>query len=174
VQDVYESAVPSPSLVEHSLASIDFSDAFAVDLPHGAFAQVDDLARACATFPRWVEFMMSLRNGIMRWFGVVTKAPADYVSTSSAAIVPGGYVGIFKVLSRDNDEILMGMDDKHLDFRFSLLLRQRGESQHAVATTAVRYRNVWGRLYFAVVKPFHRLIVPSWLRHGLARTPRAS
>ncbi len=66
-----------------------------------------------------------------------------------------------------DDELLLGGDDQHLDFRFSLLLRQGEASQDVFATTTVHFHNLWGRLYFFFVAPFHRQVIPAMLRHAL-------
>jgi Protein of unknown function (DUF2867) len=36
--------------------------------------------------------------------------------------------------------------------------------QQVTATTLVKTHNVFGRLYLAIILPFHRLIVPAMLR----------
>ncbi len=56
--------------------------------------------------------------------------------------------------------LIVGADDKHLDFR--AVLRVIGEDLQC--TTVVQEHNATGRAYFLVVKPFHRLIVRPVLR----------
>lgn len=71
---------------------------------------------------------------------------------------------IFPVLFRNENEIVMGANDKHLSFRASVLLAKAGDETDIFLTTVVRFNNFGGRLYFALIKPFHRLIVKSALR----------
>ncbi|MFI7668524.1 DUF2867 domain-containing protein [Nocardia sp. NPDC049526] len=52
-----------------------------------------------------------------------------------------------------------------LDFVVSVLV----DDGTVTITSLVEYRNHWGRGYFAVVRPFHRRLVP-WM---LARTARS-
>jgi hypothetical protein len=165
---VHAVALPSPSLVERALAPCHYSDAFAVRTPAATFGGVDNLARASAQLPRWVEQLMSMRNRVVRVFGLKTE-PEQLAVVASDVIVPGGSVGIFPVLARSVDEILMGLDDKHLDFRFSLRLSTGADGECATATTTVRFKNAWGRLYFFFVKPFHKLIIPAMLRGAIAQ-----
>jgi Protein of unknown function (DUF2867) len=64
--------------------------------------------------------------------------------------------------SPDRDrELILGEDDRHLDFRLSLLLRARpdGSGDELVATTVVRCHNALGRMYLALIAQFHRLVV---------------
>jgi hypothetical protein len=162
-------ALPTPSLVEGALEPCHYFDAFSLRAPLDTFGDVNTLARASAQLPRWVDWLMALRNRIVRVFGLKTEPAQPLQSGSEQGIVAGGAVGIFLVLERSADEILMGLDDKHLDFRFSLMLQTRTDGEHAIASTTVRFKNVWGRLYFAFVKPFHRRIIPAMLRAALAR-----
>jgi hypothetical protein len=161
-------ALPQPSLVQSALAPVDYVDAFSLEVPAGTFVDVDALARACTKLPRWVDALMWLRNRVVGRFGL--QVSHDRVQRDQeGSIRPGTAVGIFLVLARSDGELLMGLDDKHLDFRFSLLLRTSPQAERAIATTTVKFNNVWGRLYFAFVKPFHRLIVPAMLRTALKR-----
>jgi Protein of unknown function (DUF2867) len=100
--------------------------------------------------PAWVTSLLNLRNRIVSVFGLVHKPPAEI-----------GAIGMFPIVSQTADRVVLGFDDKHLDFRIVVNLRQ---AENAVLlTTLVQPHNVFGRLYLAVVKPFHRLIVPTML-----------
>lgn len=166
--------LPNPSLVERALEPRHYFDAFSLRAPHGTFGDVDALARASSQLPGWVDGLMLLRNRIVRVFGLKTEPAETPRGGPGQAIVAGSAVGIFLVLARSADEILMGLDDKHLDFRFSLILQTRADGEHAIATTTVRFRNVWGRLYFGLVRPFHKRIIPAMLRAALATCAQGS
>lgn len=77
-------------------------------------------------------------------------------------------IEFFAVQSENQDEIVLGEDDIHLDFRFSLLRQQTSKGLHLYATTAVHCHGRLGRTYLAVTEPFHRLVV----RTSLARLAR--
>ena len=40
--------------------------------------------------------------------------------------------------------------------------------QEVTASTAVRTHNLLGRIYLAIVKPFHRIVVPAMLAQAVA------
>ena len=63
---------------------------------------------------------------------------------------------------------MLGEDDRHLDFRASLLLRpcEAESGTELVATTVVHCHNVLGRAYLMVIRPFHHLVVRSNLRRA--------
>ena len=56
----------------------------------------------------------------------------------------------------------MGEDDKHLNFRTSIMIDKSKSTISLI--TLVHFNNVWGKLYFLPVKPFHRLIIRSLLK----------
>ena len=62
------------------------------------------------------------------------------------------------------DEVVMGFDDKHLDFRVVVDVATSGGSRNVTATTLVKTHNLLGRTYLAVIMPFHRPVVRAMLR----------
>ncbi|UZE22069.1 DUF2867 domain-containing protein [Pseudomonas sp. B21-056] len=87
-------------------------------------------------------------------------------------------VGIFKVYSTNQTEIVLGEDDKHLDFRISILCAEEAEqegSRQLVFSTVVQCRKRLGRAYILMIAPFHRLVVKaSLLRAARVGWPLAS
>lgn len=161
-------AVPLPpeSLAAASLPRIDYADAYLARLPAGRRYTLDQaVALVFATTPGWVKGLMQLRNALVRPFGLKVEPPQSSAAPGSP-LLPGAQAGIFRVFERRPDELL-GEDDRHLDFRVSVLLRDEGVQQWATITTVVCFHNALGRAYFAVVRPFHQLIVPALIRRAL-------
>ncbi len=71
----------------------------------------------------------------------------------------GGEVLLFPLLEESPYRVVSGLDDRHLDFRVIVTV----SSGVARCTTVVRHHGRLGRLYFAVVGPFHRRLVPRLL-----------
>ncbi len=99
-------------------------------------------------------------------------SPAPGNSTAQQSNPPGrpyypvgSRAPYFSVVARNEREIVTGEQDKHLDFRTSLLADLAGP--HLYCITAVRFHNRWGRLYFFFVKPFHRAIIRAMLKRLL-------
>lgn len=162
-------AVPLPtgSLVAGSLPRIDYADAYQAQLPAGRRSTLDQaVALVLATAPGWVQALMRLRNALVRPFGLKVDPPRASLG-GGGPLLPGGRLGIFRVIDRAPDELLLGEDDRHLDFRVSVLLQGEGAAQWATVSTVVACHNAWGRAYFALVRPFHRRIVPALLRRAI-------
>ncbi|MES2915795.1 MAG: DUF2867 domain-containing protein [Pseudomonadota bacterium] len=91
------------------------------------------------TLPRWAAALLRLRNTLVRPFGLKTGKPG---------------APIFPTCLETEDEIILGTDDRHLNFRIGLY-RQEGR---IFMSTWVRPHNLWGRAYLRLVMPFHILI----------------
>ena len=159
-----EVPLPAGSLVASAFAVTHYADAFAITLPPGVAADVDAIVRALpSAAPWWVDVLMRIRNRALRLVGLRTSRAADTAPANRAPLKPGDHAGIFTVFARTDDEILMGGDDRHLDFRASVLSRVEGERRAIVLSTVVHYNGSLGRVYFFFVRPFHRLIIPAML-----------
>ena len=75
----------------------------------------------------------------------------------------------FPVQWESNDEIVLGADDRHLDFRLSLLRRNSPTGTQLIATTVVHSHNAFGFTYLNAIRPFHHLVIRANLAH-FART----
>jgi hypothetical protein len=74
---------------------------------------------------------------------------------------------MFPVLSTSDHQVVLGFDDWHLDFRIVMEAAESKQGTRLRATTLVRRKNLFGRLYIALVGPFHRMIVPAALRSAV-------
>jgi len=107
---------------------------------------------------------MVLRNAIVAPFGL--KGAAEEVRTSETEI------GGFPVVSATDERVVLGFDDRHLDFRIVIdVLADRPTGQTLSVMTLVHRNNLLGRLYLAAVMPFHKLIVRTMLS-GIGRRAR--
>ncbi|MEP6721003.1 MAG: DUF2867 domain-containing protein [Variovorax sp.] len=135
------------------------ADAFAIDLPPGATHDVLALARFALTRPApWVERLLAVRDAIVSLFGL--KTSRDLRADNGAASPPR--VGFFRIYETLPDEVVLGEDDRHLDFRLSV---QRSADQ-LTAVTVVHCHNLLGRTYIRVIAPFHRKVVRSALNRA--------
>ncbi len=76
--------------------------------------------------------------------------------------VAGDRIGIFTLLQRTENELVIGDDDKHLNVTLSIYKNEK--TQVLTITTVVHIKNWLGRLYILPVIPAHRKIVPATLQ----------
>jgi hypothetical protein len=133
--------LPKNSLLNDFIAKGDFVDCYACASP----LDVDAVAAIAMSFPGWANFLLALRNIVVAPLGLKNSGPM------------GDAVGHFPLLKRNDQEVILGYDDSHLDFRIAVL-KQNGM---AYCATWVRTNNLLGKLYLKAIMPFHVLIVGS-------------
>ncbi|MBF9237208.1 DUF2867 domain-containing protein [Hymenobacter sp. BT683] len=161
--------LPPASIVRNSLPRVDFLDTFCLDFHLGRLLTASEAAQACfQQAPAWVLWLMRLRNALVKMLGLATTLPPG-LRALQRPLVPGDFVGPFRTFAASPSEVLLGLNDRHLDFRVSVLVAREPHATRVFMSTAVQYHNLAGRLYFAVVRPFHAAIVPAMLRACRAR-----
>jgi hypothetical protein len=139
----------------------DLADAFAVPIDAADVAKgIDNLARSALSDPApWIRLLLGLRDALVAGFRVKTTQEVRRAAIADHA----ERIDFFRILTRSDRELILGEDDRHLDFRLSLLVRARpdGSGDELVATTVVRCHNALGRVYLALIARFHRLVVIS-------------
>jgi len=114
--------------------------------------------RVMAKPPRWITALMSMRNSIVRFFGLKTENPnPDFENDNPVAYKVGDHIGIFKIEKIRQDELIVSTNDTHLDASFSLLVSK--DRQVVYMTSVVKTKRKLGDIYMFVIAPFHRLIV---------------
>jgi hypothetical protein len=159
-------AVPAKAtLARAAFDRIDLEDAWRVRVIPGM--PTDPAAWTEAIFhnsPRWVDGLLQLRDALVPLVGI---SPSD--------------ASAFDMLDRTEHELLLGSDERHLDFRGSVLV----DDGWVTLSTVVRLKNWRGRLYMLAVWPIHGILVRSMLHRaqyvlstdrvtGLARCSTAS
>lgn len=114
--------------------------------------------------PPWVEALLVLRNILVTPFGLKTSGESEPA--------PCGIIGLFPVLSETRDRLVAGFNDSHLDFRVVVDVAPCDLGQQITATTLVLTHNLLGRLYLAIILPFHRLIVRGMLQRAFLPSGR--
>jgi hypothetical protein len=140
-----------------SLAALDahdYADSFQVivdsELPSDPTYWTEKLLQ---DVPPLVARMMAARNAAMKPLGL--RVSGD----------PGALP--FPKLDETEEEVLVGLDDKHLNFRASIRVEPHGTMQAVTFETVVKFNGITGRLYFLPVKPMHKyVVIPRMLEHA--------
>ena len=168
---IIKSTFPSDTILLSQKTVYDYSDSYETAfLSHRK--EINSTSLAAAFFsgaPNWIKYLFLLRNKIVALFGLKTgDSLADRAQQlKNFKYHPGERLGIFKILYKNDQEIILGEEDKHLDFKVSLHVTPSLNQQQKFTlqiTTIVKYHNTMGRIYFACVTPFHRKIVKSILK----------
>ena len=138
--------LPTGSLLHARVSGTDFLDCYAVPSklsPRRAAEVITD-------FPGWAKFLLVIRRIMTTPFGLSNDGPGAENS-----------IGIFPVESESPKELIAGFNDRHLDFRISIM-QQDGR---VFLATWVHPNNIGGWIYLKAILPFHILIA----RNGLTR-----
>ena len=142
------------------MAGAQFRDAFCIVVDDSALDARLAAEKILARGPRWIEALMALRNRLVAPFGLKTPSRKERGSTDT--------VGLFSVISETPDRLVAGLNDKHLDFRVVVDVTACDHGQRVTTTTLVLTHNLLGRVYLAIILPFHRLVVRALLRQVVA------
>jgi hypothetical protein len=142
------------------LPDADWADCFEMDIPDRRLTAIEAARLSLGRMPGWVRQLLVLRNGLGRLVGLKTGAePASSPSESR--------IGMFPILSQSDRQVVLGLDDWHLDFRLVISVADFGPSgTRLTATTLVERKNLFGRFYIGLITPFHKMIVPTALRNA--------
>lgn len=154
---------PANSSIVGQFTDADLLGCYAIDLWSGTSLNMRLLATTMLESPpAWFRVLLFMRDTAIRLFGVKTSSQIRLGASQ------GDRIEFFPVQSEYQDEIVLGENEIHLDFRFSLLRQSTSNGPRLFATTVVHCHGRPGRIYLALIAPFHRLVV----RTGLARLAR--
>jgi hypothetical protein len=167
VRIVTTTEVPLESRLRATLVTANFFDAYEAPLIERGLSPTEIFLRSVAQTPRWVMTLMSLRNRIVRRLGLKDVGHlSDGVDKPVEAYQVGDRAGIFSILVKTETELLLGIDDSHLDVRVSVLKSVRGARATYVISTVVTVHNWLGRLYMVPVGRIHPVIVKALMRRA--------
>ena len=168
---ITKTEIPENSLLNTHNMTYDYIDSF-----QGQFVdkfQKIEITQIGKSFfssgPKWIDKLFTFRNNLVGLFGLKTsgKISDRQKMLDNFKGEKGERIGLFKVFDKTDDEIILGEDDKHLNFRVSLFIDKQNENKtdkKLIISTTVKFNNWFGRLYFLPVRPFHKLIVPTILK----------
>jgi hypothetical protein len=128
----------------------ELADAYEVALVPGV--SPDPAAWRTAVFggaPGWVRTALGVRNVLVGLIGVERADPSAFAPMATSA-----------------DEVLVGVDANHLDFRASVLVRETAGRGTVTVSTRAMPHNRRGRLYLVPVRRLHPAVIRSMLRRG--------
>jgi hypothetical protein len=141
------------------LTTIDFIDTFSTTNHRDDMKDITNLI--FNTSPKWLELLFKLRNNLVKIIGLKTDIPEDYNETFKV----GGYVKFFKIYSISNNQVILGANDSHLNFR-AIVENDTSKDYNIKVITLVQFNNKKGEFYMNIIKPFHRLVVKKMVKNA--------
>ncbi len=154
---VISQPIPKTAGIIQALPKVDFSDCFATTNKSDSLETIAHLI--FNNPPDWVKALFAIRNALVGLVGLKHRMPSDYHTRYEQ----GGYIGFFKIFLIEEGELVMGLDDKHLNFRVSIFDSAQ-ETYNIKVTTLVEYNNPLGKVYMSIIRPFHVMVVKSMVK----------
>ena len=160
--------IPKDSQIAKQQNGAYFSDAYHFETSYPERVSLEVWLAHMTTIPTWINFLMASRNKIVSLLGLKNlghlgaidkkKAIADYQK--------GDAVGIFTLNFITDNEIILTDVDKHLTVNVSVYKTHK-DNRFITISTVVHVHNFLGKIYMLLVKPLHKLIVPSTIKRAV-------
>ena len=148
--------LPEETLIAKNMASVDYYDSYMIKKKTDD--SIDKITRKILTLPGWINFALRIRYYlIVKPFGLSTGRFDDKTENSEENSEP------VPVIEKNENEIVMGSEDKHLYYRISVMKKEIEQGSEIYLNTIVRFKNIWGKLYFLPVRLGNKLVVKSLL-----------
>ncbi len=134
-----------------------YADCFSKSISSNGEADVDRFFDFMfCDYPWVVKAMLKMRDALVKPFGL-----------------RGGASFRDRIIERNDEEIVVGSVDKHLSFWVSLYCSPLADGRQTLSvTTVVKHHNLLGKIYFAVIWLFHKMIVGGLFRKACRKMSR--
>ncbi|MER7129697.1 DUF2867 domain-containing protein [Streptosporangium saharense] len=116
--------------------------------------------------PGWLRFLYWVRGGFVRLLGMRQEGnpAAGRAPMEEIPLVPGARASFFTVVEADPDRyVVAGVTESHLTAHLVVV----AEPGRFHVATVVHHHRWTGPVYFAVIRPFHHLVVRAMARAGV-------
>ena len=152
---------PAQSCVQSRIADAYFYDAWQVNAAYPELEPLEQYIRVMQDTPKWLDSLMRLRNLIGGIVGLKDLGVFSAIESNKpgASYSIGDRVGIFTLLERHAQEVLLGDEDKHLSVVVAVYMEESVSGTTKVTiTTCVHIKNCLGKLYMLPVTPVHHQV----------------
>ena len=167
---VVECEVPSASMlsrdvIEHAY----FHDSHRAPLSRRELGIINIFFGIFAHHPLWMKLLLIARNRVASLAGLdgPTASEILHVEIKDHYVV-GEKIGVWPIFALSENEVVVGRDNKHMDFRLSVLKVPDSDGTSVVVSTICSVHNLFGKLYLFFVVPFHRYGVRKLMARALA------
>jgi hypothetical protein len=166
---VIECDVPSSSALGRDLIeNADFHDCYRAPLARPELGIIDIFFALFGHTPLWMKLLLIARNAAARLAGLEVPTVGEIIKpTVRSEYYVGEKIGPWPIFFIGDHEIVAGRNNKHMDFRLSVLKAIDGDAISVVVSTVCTVHNVFGRIYLFFIIPFHRHGVRSLMSNAV-------
>jgi uncharacterized protein DUF2867 len=155
---VVECDFPSGSMLDRDLIAISyFHDSYRAPLNRPELGIVDIFFAFFGHEPLWMKLTLIARNAVARLAGLEAPTVAEIMTPEVRTNYSvGEKIGPWPIFFLGDNEIVAGRNNKHMDFRVSVLKAVDGVAPSVVVSTVCTVHNLFGKIYLFFIVPFHR------------------
>jgi Protein of unknown function (DUF2867). len=163
---IIEELIPRNDKIFISFGKVNYEDRFCLIHETKKIINIDFIVvKLIEIIPKWFDLLLNLRNVFARFFGLKTgKIGNIYKNSDKLIFKQDQMIGDIFIFFKDKNHLIAELKDKHLDFRFSIFIWQKEGITKVSLSTIVKINNSFGWIYIFFIKPFHRLIIPNFLK----------
>jgi len=168
--NVVECDVPSGSMLHHEVIErAYFRDSYRAPLSRKELGIIDVFFAIFAHHPLWMKLLLIARNRLASLAGLDAPTASEIFNiTIKDHYIVGEKIGVWPIFALSDDEVVAGRNNKHMDFRLSVLKVPDGDKINVVVSTICTVHNLPGKLYLLFVVPLHRYGVRKLMARALA------
>jgi hypothetical protein len=150
--------IPSISVLgRDAIKNAYFHDCYRAPLARRELGIVDIFFAVFGHKPLWIKLLLVVRNAAAKRTGLETPTVAEIMSPEIRTCYRvGDKIGPWPIFSIGDSEIIAGRDNRHLDFRLSVLKQIDGDRGSVFVSTVCQVHNIYGNIYLWFIVPFHR------------------
>lgn len=163
-----QQSIPSNStLLNQVCLRVDYIDVYSKTFTAPCEVHVESAVKQFfLSIPKPFLWTLVLREAVAKRLGLKTangkKETMKEIELFNGQV--GDKIALFEVWNRTAKEIVTGQRDKHLDFVLSFYLDKINDNYTLQLLTAVQLNSRLGRIYFYLVKPMHKLLMPTLIK----------
>jgi hypothetical protein len=167
---VVECDVPSGSVLGRDFVeNAYFRDSYRAPLMRRDLGVVDIFFAIFAHHPWWMKLLLIVRNKAARLIGLDAPTASEILNIEiKDHYAVGEKIGVWPIFFLGEDELVAGRNNKHLDFRLSVLKVPDGEGTSVAVSTFCTAHNLFGKCYLFCVAPFHKYGVRKLMMNAVA------
>jgi hypothetical protein len=151
--DVPSSSALSPDLIQNAY----FHDSYRAPLARPELGIVYIFFALFGHTPLWMKLLLIVRNAAAGLAGLEAPTVAEIMRPRVRETYRvGEKIGPWPIFFIGDNEIVAGRNNRHMDFRLSVLKAMDGDAMSVVVSTICTVHNAFGKIYLFFIIPFHR------------------
>lgn len=166
---VVECKVPPSSILDSRLVEAAyFRDAYSAPLLQTQASVVEIFFAIFGHHPKWMKVALIARNRCASLCGLDAPAASEIFNVEVRSTYHvGEKIGVWPIFALNETELIAGRNNKHLDFRLSVLKQAGSANGSVIVSTVCTVHNRFGKIYLFFVVPFHRWGVKQLLSRAI-------